>query len=177
MIPRVGARGIGLDHTDHKCKRKDTTLLLVKERLPILKAIKDATDNAYKQAKAELGDDMDSGDRKTLTINGTKVGSATICEGKTTATVYDPEAYMEWARDNNYPFQVSMPSGLYAKNGPLHVEGDVFVTAQGEVVPGVEARKGEDYLLVKDCKPEMVIPLISQEQFIEAIQEARRLEE
>ena len=148
-----------------------------KDRLPVLAALKTAVNEAYNACRMELFDDMEVGDRKTLKVNGEKVGSVIAAEGKTTLTVYDPEALLEWCRDNGYPFTVSLPSSLYSKNSALHRDGESLVTKDGEVVPGVMARQAEDYVMVKDCKPDVVLPLIQPETLLEAMEEQRRLTE
>ena len=146
-----------------------------KERLPILAAFKKAVNAAYDAAKEELEQGMDAGDRKTLTVNGEKSGSASLTEGRNKVSVHDPKALKEWCEDNGILYTISLPSSYWGKGGFLTIDGNNLVTSDGEIVPGVYVEKGEPYLSIKGCEPEKVLPMVTPELFLEAISEDRRL--
>ena len=143
--------------------------LPVKERLPILAALRKAVCDAYDAARDELADELDVGDRKTLFVNGAKVGSASYAEGRTMVTTYDPMALLEWATDNGYPVEVKLPSNLYGKGGSMTIEGEYLITRDGEAVPGVTVEKGKGSVKVTGCKPEEIMPMLTAEQFTAAL--------
>lgn len=148
----------------------------VKERLPILAALKKAVSAAYDAAKDELESSMDMGDRKTLFTNGEKTGSASMTEGRQKVQIIDPKRLKDWCDENDILYTISLPSSYWGKGGFMQIEGESLVTKNGEIVPGVYVEQGEPYLSIRDCAPEKVLPLISQEQFIAALADVPLLE-
>ena len=143
--------------------------LPIKERLPILAALRKAVCDAYDAARDEMAYELDVGDRKTLFVNGEKVGSASYAEGRTMVTTYDPAALLEWAKENEYPLEIKLPSSLYSKNGCLEIHGENLVTFDGEAVPGVMVSKSEGSVKVTGCKPDEIMPMLTAEQFTAAL--------
>ena len=143
------------------------------------KGVKQATDVAREQIAAT----MEPGDRKTLYIGDTKVGTATMTEAKPKVSVRISNAFdfMNWCIENQYIPTISISSNeISSKHYFQRIEDNRIITRDGEVVPGVTAWYEEPTSVLqvrptipectdRDGWPQWVIGLCTDEQLLEAI--------
>lgn len=116
-----------------------------------LKVLGDKVTERAVVVRAELASALDVGDRKTAALaDGTKVGSITYANGRVTPRVVDERAFTAWVSEN-YPDEI-VPLVRSSFRDAILAQAkanDAPVTANGELVPGIELRPGNPYLTAK----------------------------
>lgn len=138
----------------------DTKLLSV--RAVALRVLADRVKEAAERNKRALAQAMDVGDRKTAVLDdGTNVGAISYANGSRQVRVVDEHAFTEWVLAN-YPDEIvpqvraSFRDSLF---GRVRDAGAPVDPATGEVIPGVEAGRGDPYITVKP-NPDHVSALV-----------------
>lgn len=150
-----------------------TELMPIKERLPILAALRKAVNKAYDEARQEMAAEMDAGDRKTLFVDGEKVGSASYAEGSYKTAIYNQKALHDFCIEHDIPIEVKIPSYVYSEDGDLFIDGENLVTSDGEVVPGIAIGRTDGSVKVTGCEPDDVMPRLASEKFLQALDDWR----
>lgn len=129
--------------------RRDTAT-----RLLLARVVKDRLDAADRGLREQARADFDvPGVRDIGVIGDEQIGSVALTKGKTSWTVTDPQALLEWVKAN-VPDEVvttetvrsSYVQALLARAKADGVAVDVFT---GEQIPGIECRTSEPSLNVK----------------------------
>lgn len=120
-------------------------------KLAVCKWIRDQVGKWEDEAKAELSD-MVAGDRQAALLEGYKIGTVTMCEGKRGFQVIDDNRLAEWV-DGRWPEEVEhiaqvRPAFLRLLADRTLKHG-ALIDDDGEVCPWVELRYGTPYLMTK----------------------------
>lgn len=65
-------------------------------RAAVLKVLAERVTAAHKEAREEVQDAMETGDRVNPSLNGTRLAAVTKTEARVTATVVDPDRFAHW---------------------------------------------------------------------------------
>lgn len=122
----------------------DTAAKLIAARV-----IQDEFKTGTDELKIRLLQHMRTGDRTVGEHDGVRLGAITKCEGRKRAVVVDEGAFFEYVV-RNYPEELHMVVRDAMRDKLLRqMLHDGCDTSTGAVVPGVEVREGEPYLMVK----------------------------
>jgi hypothetical protein len=127
----------------------DTRTLAV--HVVALRVLADRVKDRTAEVKAELQAQLDVGDRKNAQLpNGDSVGAITYTRGRSGARVADENAFTEWVTAN-YPDELVTTVRSSFRDAVLsNAKNDgAAVTANGEIIPGVELYHSEPYLSAK----------------------------
>ncbi len=116
-----------------------------------LRVLADRVKDRTAEVKAELQAQLDVGDRKNAQLpNGTSIGTITYTRGRGGARVADEKAFTEWVAAN-YPDEMVTSVRSSFRDAVLsNAKNDgAAVTANGEVIPGVELYHSDPYLSAK----------------------------
>lgn len=113
-------------------------------RLLLEKAILDELGKQYESERVRVATMFDAGDRETAQEAGELLGAVTMAKGAKTARVTDPEAFLDWFRENR-PEEIEIvpavervrPATQAAFLKRAKSEGGAFDKRTGEEMPGV----------------------------------------
>jgi len=118
-------------------------------RLGVLAALRDAVSGSYNQARKGLAASMEPGDRKTIRLpDGTKLGAASLTEGRLSAKVTDNQALLSWVAANHPDelVQAIRESFLRKLLDDAKKHGAAVDVTSGEFIPGITVEDGDPYL-------------------------------
>jgi hypothetical protein len=124
-------------------------------RAAVVKFLADRVAEANKDAKADVLDQLDAGDRKGAVLpDGGDVGTVSVTKGRKTISVTDEAAFLAWVREHS-PHNIEVTERVrpaYTKSvtdGGQARYGMVVDPNSGEIIPGLALREGDPYVTVR----------------------------
>ena len=122
-------------------------------RVAVLKVLADRVNTAQRQARTEVAELMDTGDRLNPAAGGVRLAAVTKAHGRTTASVTDPNAFARWCAEH-YPHNVEHKPVVRVAwtNAVLDAskEAGEPCTPDGTTgVPGIAVGEGEPTITVR----------------------------
>lgn len=123
-------------------------------RAAILAVLKARVAEAYELAREACAEQLDVGDRKAGRLGETKIGTASLVTGRTTARVTDETALIKWVA-TNHPDEITEAVRTAYVNKLLtdaKTYGDAVDVTTGELIPGITVSAGNPYVRVESAQ-------------------------
>lgn len=121
-------------------------------QLAVLKIIIDGLTDTKKTTNGEVAKEWEVKDRISAVLpDGTKIGTITLCAGRTSAKIDDEDAYLEWVL-TTHPEEIEQvvrvnPGFTARMLSFAKKSGTAVDPATGEEVPGITITTGDPYVL------------------------------